>query len=98
MAKFEMLLLAMSLISLASSRPQQIDPDVPTPYDFQYKVENPPTNTFFGQSENGDPAGNVAGSYYTVLPDGRLQTVEYFVNGESGYVPRITYQPFSGSI
>ncbi|KAK5641615.1 hypothetical protein RI129_010162 [Pyrocoelia pectoralis] len=92
MAKFELVLL-MVFIAVASARPQ-IQQEAPKPYDFQYKVENPPTNTFFGQNESGDITGRVVGSYFTLLPDGRLQTVEYFVDGESGFVPRITYQPF----
>lgn len=56
-------------------------------------MENPPTNTYFGQNENGDQVGRVAGTYYVWLPDGRLMTVEYFVDGKSGFVPRISYQP-----
>lgn len=55
-------------------------------------MENPPTNTYFGQNENGDAAGRVVGSYYVYLPDGRMMTVEYSVNGDSGFVPRISYQ------
>ncbi|XP_049826527.1 uncharacterized protein LOC109601561 [Aethina tumida] len=79
-----------------STLPTRIRPyeeqSVPIPYDFNYKVDNPPTNTFFGQNEAGDQAGRVAGQYYVYLPDGRLMTVEYTVDGESGFVPRITFQ------
>ncbi|KAJ8959078.1 hypothetical protein NQ318_022335 [Aromia moschata] len=63
----------------------------PTPYDYQYKVENPPTNTFFGKNEAGDAAGRVTGSYYVYLPDGRLMTVDYSVDGNSGFIPRISF-------
>ncbi|XP_045476847.1 uncharacterized protein LOC123682326 [Harmonia axyridis] len=64
----------------------------PEPYNYNYRVDNPPTGTFFGQDENGDAAGRVTGSYFVQLPDGRLMTVEYFVDGDSGFVPKITYQ------
>ncbi|KAJ8927320.1 hypothetical protein NQ314_020234 [Rhamnusium bicolor] len=65
--------------------------ELPTPYDYQYKVENPPTNTFFGKNEAGDAAGRVSGSYYVYLPDGRLMTIDYSVDGDSGFVPRISF-------
>ncbi|XP_044760083.1 pro-resilin-like [Coccinella septempunctata] len=64
----------------------------PEPYNYNYRVENPPTGTFFGQNENGDAAGRVTGSYFVQLPDGRLMNVEYFVDGDSGFVPKISYQ------
>nr|AYA49958.1 cuticular protein 121 [Leptinotarsa decemlineata] len=73
--------------------------ELPTPYEYQYKVENPPTNTFYGKNEAGDIAGRVAGSYYVYLPDGRLMTVDYSVNGESGFVPKISFSrqsPYQG--
>ncbi|KAG5884829.1 hypothetical protein JTB14_012036 [Gonioctena quinquepunctata] len=73
--------------------------ELPTPYEYQYKVENPPTNTFYGKNEAGDAAGRVAGSYYIYLPDGRLMTVDYFVDGDSGFVPKITFSkqsPYQG--
>ncbi|RZB40047.1 Chitin bind 4 domain containing protein [Asbolus verrucosus] len=79
-------------LTAALAAPQQRPFDeAPAPYDFQYKVENPPTNTFFGQNEAGDQTGRVTGSYYVYLPDGRLMTVEY-VSDQNGYVPRISYQ------
>ena len=36
-------------------------------------------------------AGRVEGSYSVWQPDGRLMTVTYYVDGESGFVPTITY-------
>lgn len=66
-------------------------------YDYQYKVENPPTNTFFGKNENGDTAGKVTGSYYVWLPDGRLMTVDYIADG-GGFVPKISFQANSNPI
>lgn len=60
-------------------------------YDFSYKVENPPTNTFFGQNEIGDAAGGKIGTYYVLLPDGKLMTVDYTADAQ-GYFPKISYQ------
>lgn len=44
----------------------------------------------FGHSENrkGD---STKGRYFVQLPDGRLQTVDYYVDGYSGYVARVSY-------
>ena len=36
-------------------------------------------------------AGRVDGSYSVWQPDGRLMTVTYYVDGDSGFVPTITY-------
>ncbi|XP_030763399.1 pro-resilin-like [Sitophilus oryzae] len=65
----------------------------PQPYEFEYKVDNSPSSTFFGQTESGDAQGRVVGNYYVLLADGRLMNVEYSVDGESGFVPRITFSP-----
>ncbi|KAK4874563.1 hypothetical protein RN001_013923 [Aquatica leii] len=82
-----------AVVVSAFAQPQVQNPqEAPRPYDFQYKVDNPPTKTYFGQNESGDTAGKVLGSYYTLLPDGRIMTVEYRVDGQSGYVPRISYK------
>ncbi|KAF5306944.1 hypothetical protein FQA39_LY00174 [Lamprigera yunnana] len=81
-----------AILATTSARPQVPLTEVPKPYDFQYKVDNPQTGTYFGQNESGDQIGRVLGSYYVLLPDGRLMTVEYYVDGQSGYIPRISYQ------
>lgn len=69
-------------------------------YEYQYKVEDAPTQTYFGKTETGNEVGRVEGSYYVWLPDGRLMTVTYYVDGESGFVPTISFQenanPFGG--
>ena len=64
-------------------------------YDFNWKVEDPESKNFYGQNEVGNAAGRVDGSYHVWLPDGRLMTVTYYVDGESGFVPTITYQQTS---
>lgn len=70
-------------------------------YEYQYKVEDQPSGNYFGQNEAGKDTGRVEGSYFVYLPDGRLMTVSYYVDGESGFVPKITFQdnasPFSNS-
>ncbi|KAJ8880119.1 hypothetical protein PR048_020742 [Dryococelus australis] len=72
----------------------------PLPYDYSWKVEDAPSNSYYNQREAGDANGRVDGSYQVWLPDGRLMTISYYVDGESGYVPKITYEqnanPFVG--
>ncbi|XP_042866864.1 pro-resilin-like [Penaeus japonicus] len=41
------------------------------------------------EARDGD---NTQGSYYILLPDGRLQKVTYTVNGDPGYVSDVTYE------
>ncbi|XP_047479196.1 cuticle protein 18.6-like [Penaeus chinensis] len=45
----------------------------------------------FGHQESRD-GDRTQGSYYVQLPDGRLQTVKYFVDGDSGYVAEVSYE------
>ncbi len=45
----------------------------------------------FGQQESRD-GDNTQGSYYVQLPDGRLQTVTYYVDGDSGFVADVKYE------
>ena len=55
------------------------------PYEFQYGVEAPQHGTRFGHEERQDGRGNRRGRYWVALPDGRLQTVEYRVEGRGGF-------------
>nr|XP_027225880.1 cuticle protein 7-like [Penaeus vannamei] len=63
----------------------------PAKYDFNYAVNDPPSANDFGHQEARD-GDNTQGSYYVLLPDGRLQKVTYNVNGDSGYVADVTYE------
>ncbi|XP_069703728.1 uncharacterized protein [Periplaneta americana] len=85
----------------AVSRGKYEEPHVPMPYDFDWKVRDEQYKNFYGHNEVGDAAGRVDGSYHVWLPDGRLMTVSYYVDGESGFVPKITYEqvgnPFTGA-
>eukprot|EP00094_Tigriopus_californicus_P012307 TCALIF_11896-PA protein Name:"Similar to resilin Pro-resilin (Drosophila melanogaster)" AED:0.18 eAED:0.45 QI:0/0/0/1/1/1/2/0/132 len=57
----------------------------PALYEYGYKVHDDKYGTDFGHSENRD--GYVTkGEYHVLLPDGRVQTVTYYVDGKSGYV------------
>lgn len=59
-------------------------------YDFDYGIKDYYGNDF-GHQETRD-GYNTKGSYYVQLPDGRLQQVRYYVNGDSGFVAEVTYQ------
>lgn len=61
------------------------------PYNFAYTVKDEPSYNDFGHQESSD-GEVVSGSYSVVLPDGRTQIVTYTVNGDSGYVAKVTYE------
>ncbi|TRY77990.1 hypothetical protein TCAL_11896 [Tigriopus californicus] len=86
-------LLLMSL-TFAQSLPQEpgYGPEhhEPALYEYGYKVHDDKYGTDFGHSENRD--GYVTkGEYHVLLPDGRVQTVTYYVDGKSGYVADVSY-------
>ncbi|XP_027216898.2 pro-resilin-like [Penaeus vannamei] len=60
-------------------------------YDFNWAVDHDPSSNEFGHQEARD-GDHTQGSYYVQLPDGRLQTVKYFVDGDSGYVAEVNYE------
>ncbi|XP_042866886.1 pro-resilin-like [Penaeus japonicus] len=88
--------LVVAALALPESQPTYGYP-APTPasgpakYDFNYAVNDPPSGNDFGHQEARD-GDNTQGSYYVLLPDGRLQKVTYTVNGDSGYVADVTYE------
>ncbi|CAK1549145.1 unnamed protein product [Leptosia nina] len=58
-------------------------------YMFKYFVKEEPVGNNFGHREMR--IGNqVTGMYYVLLPDGRIQKVDY-VADENGYRPTVTY-------
>ncbi|XP_042227189.1 cuticle protein 8-like isoform X2 [Homarus americanus] len=63
----------------------------PAKYDFNYAVKDDYSGNDFGHQESRD-GDNTKGSYYVQLPDGRLQTVTYYVDGDSGYVAEVKYE------
>ncbi|XP_045498386.1 cuticle protein 10.9-like [Colias croceus] len=106
MSSMKCLLVAVALVCVsvrhASSAPapQAEEQYPPMPYEYKYDVEDPEKELYFGANESGDAQGKVIGGYRVLLPDGRLMVVEYTVEGDSGFVPKISFQdnasPFKG--
>ncbi|XP_060519594.1 pro-resilin-like [Cylas formicarius] len=70
------------------------DQSEPANYEFEYHVQDAQSGNDFGHKEQRQ--GDVAqGKYFVLLPDGRLQTVEYTAD-TGGYKPRISYQQVGG--
>ncbi|KAK7076333.1 hypothetical protein SK128_016688 [Halocaridina rubra] len=63
----------------------------PTMYGFSYVVKDDYSGNDFGHEESRN-RDFTEGSYYVLLPDGRLQSVKYYVDGNSGYVVEVTYE------
>ncbi|XP_064123059.1 pro-resilin-like [Macrobrachium nipponense] len=63
----------------------------PAKYNFEFDVDDDSTGASFEHQEARD-IDNTQGSYTVQLPDGRRQTVKYYVNGDSGYVAEVTYE------
>ncbi|XP_063591887.1 cuticle protein 18.6-like [Penaeus indicus] len=66
-------------------------PSGPAQYDFNYAVKDDYSGNDFGHQESRD-GYDTQGTYYVQLPDGRLQTVTYNVNGDSGFLADVAYQ------
>ncbi|XP_047479316.1 pro-resilin-like [Penaeus chinensis] len=60
-------------------------------YSFNWAVSDDSSSNEFGHQEVRD-RDHTQGSYYVQLPDGRLQTVKYYVDGDSGYVAEVNYE------
>nr|XP_045617288.1 pro-resilin-like [Procambarus clarkii] len=60
-------------------------------YSFNWAVDHDPSSNDFGHQEARD-GDDTKGSYYVQLPDGRLQKVTFFVDGDSGYVAEVSYE------
>nr|CAD7577421.1 unnamed protein product [Timema californicum] len=88
MLKTLTILAVVMVATRVESRPQ----DGPMPYDFDWKVDDALSKNYYSQTESSNAVGRVDGSYQVLLADGRLMTVTYFVDGESGFVPKITYE------
>uniref|UniRef100_A0A0P5TUJ5 Putative Cuticle protein n=1 Tax=Daphnia magna TaxID=35525 RepID=A0A0P5TUJ5_9CRUS len=60
------------------------------PYSFEYGVNDDAIGLDFGHKESSDGA-IVTGTYYVLLPDGRMETVNYKADG-NGYVAEVSYE------
>jgi len=60
-------------------------------YRHAYEVADDETGADFHQEEERD-GDQTQGSYSVALPDGRTQTVTYYVNGDGGFVAEVTYE------
>ena len=58
-------------------------------YDFDWAVSEDSNEFAHQEARDGD---DTRGSYYVQLPDGRLQTVTYYVDGDNGYVAEVNYE------
>merc|ERR1712142_352413 len=63
----------------------------PAKYDFDWSVKDDYSGNDFGHEETRDDEFT-QGSYYVQLPDGRLQKVTYYVDGDNGYVAEVSYE------
>jgi hypothetical protein len=59
------------------------------PYSFQYGVNDDAIGLDFGHKESSDGLV-VTGTYYVLLPDGRMETVNYKAD-DNGYVAEVIY-------
>ncbi|MCL4151428.1 UNVERIFIED_CONTAM: hypothetical protein GTU68_030356 [Idotea baltica] len=66
----------------------------PPKYEFDWLVKDEYSGNDFGQQESRD-GYDTKGSYYVLLPDGRRQTVTYYVNGDSGFIADVAYEQTS---
>ena len=62
----------------------------PAAYSYEWLVKDDYTRNDYGQKESRAGA-NTQGSYHVALPDGRVQTVTYRVDGYGGYVADVSF-------
>ncbi|XP_050720279.1 pro-resilin-like [Eriocheir sinensis] len=67
------------------------EPTAPAQYNFNWAVKDDYSSNDFGHEETRN-GYDTQGSYFVLLPDGRLQRVKYTVNGNSGFLPEISYE------
>ncbi|MCL4128152.1 UNVERIFIED_CONTAM: hypothetical protein GTU68_018382, partial [Idotea baltica] len=60
-------------------------------YEFTYNVHDSSDELDFGHHETKSD-DRVEGYYYVLLPDSRLQRVNYYVDGYSGFVAEVAYE------
>ena len=60
-------------------------------YNFNWAVKDDYSGNDFGHTETRD-GYNTEGSFYVLLPDGRIQKVTYTVNKDSGFVATVEFE------
>ncbi|KAG7166325.1 Pro-resilin-like 10 [Homarus americanus] len=80
-----------SLPQTNSPRRASSEEHEPPKYAYEFAVQDGESGNDFAAQESRD-LDNTKGSYTVQLPDGRLQTVTYYVDGDSGYVAEVSYQ------
>ena len=70
--------------------PAPVYPDVPPAYDYTYGVNDGYSGANFGASETRNGYAT-QGEYHVALPDGRLQTVTYTSDANTGYIADVKY-------
>merc|ERR1711902_329341 len=65
--------------------------DEPAYYTYEYAVNDDYSKSAFDANESRQEY-LTTGKYSVALPDGRIQTVTYTVDGGAGYVADVTYQ------
>ncbi|XP_037076941.1 pro-resilin-like [Pollicipes pollicipes] len=63
----------------------------PVQYEYQYAVSDEYAGLDYGQTESRN-GYETTGSYHVLLPDGRVQRVQYSVVGDQGYDADVTYE------
>ena len=63
----------------------------PAHYRFEYEVNDDYSYVDMGQTEERE-GDLTTGNYHVVLPDGRKQNVDYYVDGYSGFVADVQYE------
>ncbi|XP_040581078.1 cuticle protein 7 [Lepeophtheirus salmonis] len=61
------------------------------PYGFKYAVVDAESGVDIAADEKAE-YGAVSGSYKVTLPDGRIKTVTYTVEGDSGFVADVQFE------
>merc|ERR1712072_601242 len=85
------------LLAIASSTPIPDSPPEPynaPSYAYKYTVDDGPYGPVFSHGENRENY-NTKGEYQVNLPDGRVATVTYTVDGPSGFIADVKYDGVS---
>lgn len=89
------LLLFMTLVSSQSesdSSEKTEENGEPMPYNYKYKILDEDKELYIEKEETKDDNDEVKGFYEVLLATGRIMRVEYVVDKDSGFVPKISYE------